>query len=260
MSAHSTASQRTDIALSAGTPSPAPRGPGRPSVSTTSLFPPLTRCSRAISREDRALCRVVPARYDVPPWALSKYLKVGRSTIAKAIGNSYTNYPDDTLEDNKILTSSPRYAVAIKELLDLKNHNASQGPERVRDGKTPRSTAAHPYPGSARRVRHKETQESTAAHPHSSVSAAPSGVIGAACDFVARVVAGAGLDEEWGTKLKSEHFNERKLKAMSKLPSSELVDIVTGLYPDAFNLDRRLLVAAIKALDVAETSAFEAGN
>ncbi|KAJ7658761.1 hypothetical protein DFH06DRAFT_1195827, partial [Mycena polygramma] len=229
---HLTASPPTEMTLSPDPPSPTHRGPGRPA---------------SLSRANRALCRIVTERYDISKIALSRYLKCRLPTIDKAMANSYVD-PDDTSMDNGILEGDPAYPTVLKALLDEQNRAANdpsvpdnrsdfKGPQRhtrrVDYAKTPRATAAPPY-----RLRSSP-----------SVSAAPSGASLSESDFLIAFVARTALDEDWHTKLENKGFTQAKMRAVAKLASCEVENIITKLFPEAFQLDRFLLVAAVKALD-----------
>ncbi|KAJ7606338.1 hypothetical protein DFH06DRAFT_1251413 [Mycena polygramma] len=220
---------------------------------------------RVLSRVDRALCRVVVERYGIPNAILRDHFRCSLSTINKAVANSYVKKDVDVAKDNDILEGDPNYTATLKKLLDDKYRAESSSSigDNESDSKSPKRQG--------RRVKKVETPEAKAKSPYrlrsapskpmstTSVSSAPS--VGATPDppavpaiseahFLLAFVASIPLADAWHTALEKEGFTQAKLRGMTKMASSDVEQLITKIFPEMMQLDRLLLVAAIKALNM----------
>ncbi|KAF8186113.1 hypothetical protein K438DRAFT_1836056 [Mycena galopus ATCC 62051] len=219
------------------------------------------RNQNALGRWARALCRVLVQRHDIPQSSLRDYFSCAQSTISKAVGNHYAE-PDNTQDDQKILSADPDFDDILKKFLKKKDRSEAKKSRGFE----------HPYCQPARRR--------SRAEPHtvdsSSKSKAPSlrsGEAGSVSDpstskslsplakahhttavprpFLMAFVANVPLDAVWYGKLKSAGFNEEKLRVFSRLEKDQIYEFIEERLGEMNHVDRFLLVAAIKKLAIA---------
>ncbi|KAJ6468625.1 hypothetical protein C8R47DRAFT_803284 [Mycena vitilis] len=209
--------------------------------------------------------------YSIPQAILRTHFKCSAPTIDR-VANSYAE-KDDVTKDQEILTGDPDYTAARKALLDAKYRaeNPASVANKEYDSDDTRSkrqgrrvTKARDTPGNtpkAQSLYHLRVSGSPAKSLSNPVKCAASSVCTtpdppavhamSEARFLLPFVTKIPLDAAaaWHIELERKKFTQAKLRAMAKIAATDVDQLIAKLLPQMDEIDRFLLVSAIKALN-----------
>ncbi|KAJ7480856.1 hypothetical protein FB451DRAFT_1394917 [Mycena latifolia] len=204
--------------------------------------------SRAFDRSQRAMCRVLVKRYQIPPSAIQRHCLWSLTSISKAVKNTYAPKDKDVHNDQSLLP--PTFDTTLGKIIAQKK---SEGGRRTRsrsekDKKqenAKRTVAAAPRAISpSLSAPDKTNMSSSASNTPRAESQIPRE------DFIRDFVASVPLKPTWHRILENNGFTEESLRRIAGIPKREVDDAIARAFPEMLVADRILFVTAVAQLSI----------
>ncbi|KAJ6535589.1 hypothetical protein B0H19DRAFT_1241073 [Mycena capillaripes] len=199
-----------------------------------------------LDRWERAFCRFLVQRHNIPQAILREHFTCAQSTISKAVKNQYAQ-PDDTDQDAGILSSGPNLKANLKKvkLLEKKPRSVAKKSEGHSEPSRRRSRGSKTHTVSvclsSGDFNCSEPAPPATAHREAS-SPDPS--------FLRKFAAKVSLDERWYQELKDAGFDEDSLRVFAGLPTYKINKFIEDKFPKMSAVTRFLFLTAIEALAI----------
>ncbi|KAJ7466455.1 hypothetical protein FB451DRAFT_1402195 [Mycena latifolia] len=189
--------------------------------------------SRALDRSQRAMCRVLVKRCQIPPSAIQRHCLWSLTSISKAVNNTHAPKDKDVHNDQSLLP--PTFHATLGKLIAQKE---SEGGRRTRSR--------------SEKDKKQDNAKRTAAPAPRAATPSPSAQDKTSkTSFVRDFVARVPLKPTWHLILKNNGFTEESLRRIAGIPKHDVDDAIARAFPEMLVADRILFVAAVARLAIA---------